>query len=353
MYGELGSVKGIVDLPPQQALDEAEVFLASLGYTILQRTATTLTVERRTPDHPTGQAAPNLTVAVVPQPQGGVQVRIRGNDREGMQARQSEWMEWSEGLPKKPEGESDAPSAGQGGVETPEVDLPPPPTVESPNLPTPAPAASVPVPPPQPPPSTTVPPPPRQESTVWRGTKLAFGGCIVLPVLLVIGFVGCLALFGGSGGGGGGGGEPAGGEVGYEEARARAKSLGQPVEAGDLTWTVTNVAQESELRSFGQRKTGNFVIVDLTVINNGTEAISVDSESLALLDEQGRTHQTDPDASLYVPTRLDLFFQQVNPGVTQQARVIFSIAPDAGGLILRAGDAVPFTDENAYVNLGI
>jgi hypothetical protein len=29
MYGELGSVKGIVDLSPQDALDEAEVFLAS------------------------------------------------------------------------------------------------------------------------------------------------------------------------------------------------------------------------------------------------------------------------------------------------------------------------------------
>jgi len=87
MYGELGSVTGIVDLSSQQALDEAEVFLASLGYTILQRTASTLTVERQSPDHPAGQALHNLTVAVVPQPGGGVQIKIRGNDREGMRAR--------------------------------------------------------------------------------------------------------------------------------------------------------------------------------------------------------------------------------------------------------------------------
>ncbi len=150
MYGELGSVKGVVDLSPQQALDEADVSLASLGYTILQRAATTLTVERRSPDHTGGQAAPNLTVAVLPQPEGGVQIKLRGNDREGMRARQAEWMEWSESLPKKPEVESDTPTAEQGGVDSPEVDLPPPPAVESPNLPAPAPAADVPAPPPHP-----------------------------------------------------------------------------------------------------------------------------------------------------------------------------------------------------------
>jgi hypothetical protein len=43
----------------------------------------------------------------------------------------------------------------------------------------------------------------------------------------------------------------------------------------------------------------------------------------------------------------------VNPGVTQKARVIFSIAPDASGLILRAGDGVAVTEENGYVDLGM
>jgi hypothetical protein len=46
MYGELGAVKGIVDLSPEHALDEAEAFLASQGYSILRRTSTTLTAER-------------------------------------------------------------------------------------------------------------------------------------------------------------------------------------------------------------------------------------------------------------------------------------------------------------------
>jgi hypothetical protein len=148
MYRELGSIKGVVDLSPEHALDEAEGFLASLGYSILRRTSTTLTVERRSSDQHAEQVVPNLTVVTMPQ--GGVRIKNRGNDFEGVQARQSDWIGWSESLPRKATGEADATTGEQGSVQTPEVDLPPPPTVESPTLPPPAPAADVPVPaPPQ------------------------------------------------------------------------------------------------------------------------------------------------------------------------------------------------------------
>jgi hypothetical protein len=50
MYGELGAVRGIVDLSPEHALDEAEAFLVSQGYSILRRTSTTLIAERRSSD---------------------------------------------------------------------------------------------------------------------------------------------------------------------------------------------------------------------------------------------------------------------------------------------------------------
>ena len=143
MYGELGAVKGIVDLSPEHALDEAAGFLASQGYSILRRTSTTLTAERRSSEESAGEAVPNLSVVVMPQPEGGVQIKIRGNDFEGVQARQTEWMGWSESLPRKAEGEAGAPTEEQGSIQTPEVELPPPPTVESPTLPAPAPAAEV------------------------------------------------------------------------------------------------------------------------------------------------------------------------------------------------------------------
>ncbi len=101
-------------------------------------------------------------------------------------------------------------------------------------------------------------PPPRQVSTVWRGTKLAFGGCIMLPILLVIGFVGCFALLGSTGEETGSGAEGGGsGEVNEEDRdapRAEAAKIGDTVKVGDVAWTVTDVNQQTELRSFGAER---------------------------------------------------------------------------------------------------
>ena len=352
MYGELGAVRGIVDLSPEHGLDEAEAFLASLGYSILRRTSTTLTAERRSSHHPAGQTVPNLTIVTMPQSEGGVQIKIRGNDFEGVQARQTEWMGWSESLPRKAEGEAGTPPGEQDGPQPPEVELPPPPTVESPTLPAPAPAADVPVPPPQPP-TTSAPPPPRQESTVWRGTKLAFGGCVVLPVLLVIGFVGCLALVGGGGGEGGSG----SGESRERKAQQAAVDIGQPVRVGEVTWTVANARQVSEIREkglgqFGQTKRGNFVIVDFNFTNNSSEAVTLDSASLSLIDSSGNKSEVDPDFSSYVPANKDIFLENVNPDVSRQGEVIFTVASGASGFKLQVGDTNMFSGKNGYVDLG-
>jgi Domain of unknown function (DUF4352) len=204
-------------------------------------------------------------------------------------------------------------------------------------------------PPPESPPTQVPPPaqPPRRGGMRW--VLIGAGGCLVLLLLVFVGFTGCLAAIVGSGGGGDGG----GGEVGYDEAKEQAVPIGETVEAGDVAWTVNNVTQATELSALGQRKQGNFVIIDVTFINNGSEPVTLDSASLAILDDQGRTHETDPDASMYVNPNRDLFLNQVNPGVTKEGRAIFDVAPDAKGLILRAGDTDPFSDENAYVNLGI
>jgi hypothetical protein len=40
-------------------------------------------------------------VMAVPQPDGGVRIKVRGNDREGMQERHGLWKLWAENLPKR------------------------------------------------------------------------------------------------------------------------------------------------------------------------------------------------------------------------------------------------------------
>jgi hypothetical protein len=104
MYGELASVRETVDLSQQEALDSAHAFLTQQGYRVAERTDASLTV-MRTP--PGDEHALNLRITAEAQPDGGVWIRVRGNDREGVQERQAEWVEWSESLPKKVGGETD------------------------------------------------------------------------------------------------------------------------------------------------------------------------------------------------------------------------------------------------------
>jgi hypothetical protein len=99
---ELTSGKEVVDLSPPQALDRAERFLMGQGYVVEHRTATTLTVEREGFESPTGQeGAPKVVVMAVPQPDGGVRIKVRDDHREGAQERQGLWKLWTENLPKK------------------------------------------------------------------------------------------------------------------------------------------------------------------------------------------------------------------------------------------------------------
>src|SRR5688572_6563975 len=98
----LASVRGVVDLSPHEALDEAQDFLTRQGYSVTHRTTTTLTVERQVSDNATGQESIfKLIVMALPQSGGGVRIKVRGNDREAVRDHQAAWLEWSESLPKR------------------------------------------------------------------------------------------------------------------------------------------------------------------------------------------------------------------------------------------------------------
>ena len=191
---------------------------------------------------------------------------------------------------------------------------------------------------------------PRQRSLAGR----LFVGCTGLIVLAVV-FVGCLALIPG------GGGEQQPADSGSEEAaktqpgatKQNAVSIGETVKAGPVEWNVISASQETELKSsFAGRKQGNFVIVDFNFTNGKDEAATLDSESFRLIDNQGREFEVDTDTYEYVPMGKDIFLEQVNPGVSKEGRVIFTVAPDASGFTLQAGDTDMFVDKNAYIDLG-
>src|SRR4051812_2623180 len=101
MYEELASVREIVDLSPQEALGSTQAFLVRQGYRIVRQADTSITADRDEGEGKLGQSLFNLTVVAQPQPQGGVRIWVRGNDREGVQAQQAEWKRWADSLPKR------------------------------------------------------------------------------------------------------------------------------------------------------------------------------------------------------------------------------------------------------------
>ena len=130
-------------------------------------------------------------------------------------------------------------------------------------------------------------------------------------------------------------------------------TVGQTATVGNVQWTVTDAHRTNLLRSnFATQKRGSFVVVDFTFTNNRSEEVTLDPElHMTLKDGMGREFGTDIDAWEFVPSRLNIFLEPVNPGISQEGRVIYEVPPDAGGFVLILDDVEFWEDKTARYNL--
>jgi lipoteichoic acid synthase len=140
------------------------------------------------------------------------------------------------------------------------------------------------------------------------------------------------------------GGQPAGSTV----------AVGQPLTVGDVEWTVTSAYPANQLVSAVDAGTtqGNFVVVNFQFKNNSDEGLTLSSDSLALLDGNGRSFKFDTDTYLYIDWSKALFRFEVTPGDSQEGQIIFKVAPEASQFQLQLGEETPFTNKSGYVSLG-
>ena len=142
-----------------------------------------------------------------------------------------------------------------------------------------------------------------------------------------------------------------------EKVRESAVGVGQPVDVGEVQWTAANVDRTGQLSQegfgqFGKTKQGDFVVADLLFTNNGNEPATLTANSVALLDANSREFRPDTDTFGYIAPEQNILLEQVNPGVTREGRVIFSVSPDASGFVLRLGDASVLGNQTGFVDLG-
>ena len=119
---------------------------------------------------------------------------------------------------------------------------------------------------------------------------------------------------------------------------------------------MTRATKATELRDpsgFDDPVQGNFIVVDFTVENRGEEPMSVSDLGLYVYDDQGREFETETDIPFgYIPEDKDLYLiYRINPGLSQDVRVVFSVPPDAHGFEMEVASGF-FATETRRIALG-
>ena len=140
-----------------------------------------------------------------------------------------------------------------------------------------------------------------------------------------------------------------------EENPEKVYGIGDEVGVGDVAYTVTEAQSATELTDtyeIDPPKTGNFVVIDFLFANNGEKPVNLSDIGLYLYDSKERQYETDSEMFGYIPEEKDIFLlERINPGLTQEAQVIYSVPPDASGFELEVASGF-FQSEVARIDIG-
>jgi hypothetical protein len=123
-------------------------------------------------------------------------------------------------------------------------------------------------------------------------------------------------------------------ETGKNE-EAKIFGIGEQVTVGDMVYTVTNKSTADQVGPsiLPEKASEKFIVIDVTVRNNGNEAVTVDS-SFFKLKRGEKTYEADTAASMSAnqgengTIENSFFMQQLNPDSEMSGRIVFDVAPE-------------------------
>jgi len=129
------------------------------------------------------------------------------------------------------------------------------------------------------------------------------------------------------------------GNSGQQAETKTVAKLNEPAQDGDLQFTATQIETATSLgNSYTKRDSqGMFYVITLKIENKGKETKTVDSSMITLTDSQGRKFDRSIEgqtAKGLSQGKVDLFLQQVQPGLGVTGDIVFDIPKDATGLKL-------------------
>ena len=126
---------------------------------------------------------------------------------------------------------------------------------------------------------------------------------------------------------------------------AATAKINEPVQDGDLVFTAVSTETAAALGGTYTRRQaqGQFLVVTLKIENKGKETKTVDSSMITLTDNQGRKFDRSIEgqtAKGLSQGKVDLFLQQVQPGLSVTGDIVFDIPKDAEGLKLVVKESI-------------
>lgn len=167
----------------------------------------------------------------------------------------------------------------------------------------------------------------------WFMRHKILTGILVFIVLIVV-----VSASGGDSSNGGSGDSGSKQEQSQKQEKITAK-IGEQVQSGDLAFTVNGVKEYQSLgNSFTSKDAqGVFKVVSLKIENVGKETKTIDSSMIKLTDSEGRTFERSIDgqtAKGLSQGQVDLFLQQVQPGLSVNGEIVFDVPESAEGLVI-------------------
>jgi len=149
--------------------------------------------------------------------------------------------------------------------------------------------------------------------------------------------------------------------------KPETRSIDRSVVAGKLSWTVDEARLTNVIRGFAlppDPLRGNIVVVTFSVENVSDGPVTLNPESLVIVDEEDR--KSPPAASVnteYVVPKYAILFNEgglLDPDEKNEGKVVFDLSvpfgvnptADLSGFRLQLGDGDPTKKEEKYVDLG-
>lgn len=142
------------------------------------------------------------------------------------------------------------------------------------------------------------------------------------------------------------------------DRESRTHAVGDEFTVGDVRYRVNDVSTTQQIGEtvggtlMGVEANGQFMIVDLTVMNEADQSIRMTTSSVKLLLDE-REYGANTEASVYMENSFS--FEQLNPGVQVEGQIAYDVPSSASAdtVELEVGPVGVFsTAEPHYVDLG-